>query len=181
MTYLDYEYAYLVVFVALVLFLRLRRQHSGSTFTTGRIIRTPLIYILLTLLLLASTPTLDAILITITALLLGMLLGSKLGSRSSVFKEGEKIKYKRSNEIFAIWIIAFVIRLALDFSHPLNTSLDFQVTSGNLYYIYVAADALLAFSAGMLAEEAMHLFKKYKGLDSSNPKASEPPHNKQVE
>jgi|GEM_PF-3826361 len=165
---MDLEYAYLIIFIAAILIIRVRRQNKGSKASTARIFRYPAVYMVLSLLLLAYTPSILLLLLTVIAIIIGYVIGNAMGSKSNVFSSGEKILYKRSNEIFAIWITAFVIRIILEFIVPttssgLPTASTSSIFSGS-YIWYSLVDLLLAFSAGLLLGEALHLYKKYKSV-----------------
>lgn len=164
---INLEYVYIIAFLAIILLLRLRRQHSGSKASTARIFRYPAIYILLSLVLVAYTPSVLLLVLVALFIVIGYAVGSVFGAKSSVFTSSDgKIMYKRSTEIFVIWIVAFLARIAIEFAFPINYTLGtaskaIGIFSG-VYLWYSIIDILLAFSAGMLLGEALHLYGKYK-------------------
>jgi hypothetical protein len=172
------EYIYAILFIAIIMLLRLRRQNKGYKASAMRIFRYPAVYIVLSLLLVLYTPSVMLFLLTAISIILGYAIGITFGSKSSVFSSQGKMMYKRSKEIFTIWMAAFVIRVLIEFLFPINTPsaigtqslyLTYAIPSG-VYFWYMVADMLLAFSAGMLLGEALHIYKKYKSAVSAQTK-----------
>ncbi len=109
----------------------------------------------------------------VAAVVLGVFAGMELGKRSDIFEKDGKILYRRSNEVLAIWIIAFVIRILIDFvANPsilaaiTNSSgsigaIDFATAASQSNPFVFVADILLAFSAGLLFGEALILYRNF--------------------
>ncbi len=170
---MELEYIYLIVFIVLIMLLRLRRQKKGYKASVVRIFRYPAIYIVLSLLLVASTPNLALIAIAFLAILLGYVLGSVFGIKSSIFYSNGKIMYRRSTEIFVIWLVAFVARIAIEFMLPNDLAGSVLANSASnafsgIGFWYSLVDILLAFSAGMLLGESIHLYRKYRNAKLSS-------------
>ena len=83
----EYEYIYLIFIILLFVFLRARKQIRGRKANIRSIFTRPLLYIVLTLLLLAATPNADVLVSALLFSVLGYLLGTKLGVRSKVFEK----------------------------------------------------------------------------------------------
>lgn len=164
---MELEYIYLIVFIALIMLLRLRRQKKGYKASTARIFRYPAIYIVLSLILVASAFNIVIFVVALLAILVGYAVGTIFGSKSSIFYSNGKIMYRRSNEIFAIWLAAFVARIVIEFMLPDDLGLQALTTTASsafsgIGFWYSLVDILLAFSAGMLLGESIHLYRKYK-------------------
>jgi hypothetical protein len=166
----EYEYIYLIFIILLFVFLRARKQIRGRKANIRSIFTRPLLYIVLTLLLLAATPNADVLVSALLFSVLGYLLGTKLGVRSKVFEKDGIILSKGSNEVFFIWTGAFILRLIIEIAFPLSTvqmsaSLLYNHANlGTAYLLYLVVDSLLAFSAGILLGEARHIYRMYKSI-----------------
>ncbi len=118
---------------------------------SGRGLRTPIIYMLFTLVavFLTSAPNIYA---QIVLLLLPMRvpLGLKFGKNAKFFTKSGIIYYKRSPFILLLWALAFIARVALEL-----------YSSQSLLGI-ILFNALLSFITGMLLGEAIHIFRTKK-------------------
>ncbi|MEM0154297.1 MAG: DUF1453 family protein [Methanothrix sp.] len=167
------EYLFIIIFLAVIILLRFRRQSRGSKATPSRIFRYPAIYIFLSIILVAYTPSLILLIFAVLAIILGYVIGNMLGRKSSVFMSEGKMLYKRSNEVFTIWLIAFVVRALIEFVLPIPSINTIPINRAinafsGVYMWYSVVDILLAFSAGMLLGEALHLYKKYNVMKQSS-------------
>lgn len=171
------SYLFIGIFLILVFVVgrRVFSARKGSRYSEQSIFMRPIIYIVLTALLVVAGVQVLEILAIAISVILGVFLGLKLGSRSDIFEKDGKIMYKRSNEVLLIWIVAFVIRLCIDFlTNPylmgvltgtvtlasLSTAMLLS-TANQANPIIIAADLLLGFSAGLLFGEALILRRDY--------------------
>ena len=178
----------ILIVIAIIVFFIARmawRGIKGTRYSVTSLFMRPIIYLVLTaFLIIGLLIWQDALLAVVAAA--GVLIGLELGKRANIFEKDGKVLYKRSNEVTILWLVAFVIRISIDFflnpalnSPPaFNSTANFSITS-----ILVAssafesspwvfgADLLLAFSAGLLLGEAIVLYrgfnKKYKGVAAS--------------
>ena len=171
------EYTLIIVIAALVVFVVGRRfigSRKGTKYSVQSIFLRPVIYIVLSAILILGLELWQVGILAV-GVVLGILLGMQLGKRSDIFEKEGKILYKRSNEVLAIWIIAFVIRITIDFytnsyllgaitnsssTNPISI-IDVAMTSGQSNPVVFIADMLLAFSAGLLFGEAFVLYQNF--------------------
>lgn len=139
-----------LIVLGLIIFVlgrRIIRQRKGVVYSVRSIFMIPVIYVLLTAFFLIGTPIWQDIVI-ILMVSLGVIVGLILGKRSDIFEKNGKILYRRSNEITAIWIIGYIIRISVDF---------FVQTGIFIFY----ANILLGISAGLLLGEAFVLYTNH--------------------
>ena len=161
-----------VVVIAVILFVIVRRTFTGmkgSSYSVRSLFMRPVIYLVLTAFLVIGLLLWQDLAIVI-AVIAGALLGLLLGKKSNIFEKDGKIMYKRSNEVTALWIIGFVIRIGIDFvfnpvfSSSSSVSLSSIISAGSAFEsspILLGADLLLAFSAGLLVGEAFVIYNNY--------------------
>ena len=167
----EYEYVYVIIIILLFVVLRTRSQIHGRKADTRRIFTRPVLYAALTLLLLAITPNAYVLLIALLFGIIGYFVGTFFGSKSKVFEKDGIIRSKGSNEVFFIWIGAFILRLLIEIAFPLpaaNAVVGFSIYANpnGAYFWYMIVDFLLAFSTGMLLGEARHIYKMYRSLQA---------------
>jgi uncharacterized integral membrane protein len=170
----EYEYVYVIIIVLLFVMLRTRSQMRGRRANTRRIFMRPVLYGFLTLLILAITPNFEVLIFALLFGIIGHIIGTKLGVKSKVFEKDGIIRSKGSNEVFFIWIGAFILRLLIEIALPLPAiSSQFALFSNYVnpsgpYFWYLVIDLLLAFSAGMLLGEARHIYRMYKSFKGNS-------------
>ncbi len=153
----DSYYNYILfIFIALIVIRRLFRGIRGRTYSRARVLRIPVIYTILSAILLTYifsnlTYTIIAVLMVIPGLIIGM----RFGSLSTVYEENGRVMYKRSVVILGMWMILFLLRIYTEFFIPSDLLVNFII------------DALLLLSLGMLIGEAYHLIAKYGELVNS--------------
>ena len=170
-------YTFIIIIGALIIFVLGRRiigSRKGTKYSTGSIFLRPIIYIVLSTALILGL-LLWQIGIVVIAVIIGVFAGIRLGERSDIFEKDGKILYKRSSEVMAIWLIAFVIRIAINFvanpylsgaltnSSSLNSAsaLDVVMSASQGNPLVFIADIILAFSAGLLFGEALVLYRNF--------------------
>lgn len=178
---MDYTiYIIIIAIIAFVIGRRLIGNKKGSKYSLRSIFLRPLIYLVLTIVFIIGLQ-LWQIGVIVVSVVLGIFLGMKLGERSNIFETDGKIMYKRSNDVLAIWLIAFIIRISVDlFTNPFfasgatnssisnSTSITSILAAASQSPIIFGADILLAFSAGLLFGEALILQRNF---NSKYPKA----------
>lgn len=160
----------ILIIIVFSLFRRMMRNRNGAKYSVRAIFFTPIIYMVLTAFLVIGLSAFQDLAVVV-AVIVGALAGLVLGKRSEIFEKDGNVMYRRSTEVMAIWLIGFVVRIALDFvSNPFFNGTATNSSSTSISSIFAAystspvlfgADLLLAFSAGMLFGEAYILYKNY--------------------
>lgn len=161
-----------IIVMAIVVFFIARmawRGIKGTRYSATSLFLRPILYMALSaFLILGLILWQDAVLALAAAA--GVLLGLAFGKRANLFEKDGSIMYKRSNEVTILWMVAFAIRISIDFLfdpaiNGSSTSITsiFAATSAFESSLPVyGADLLLAFSAGLLFGEALVLYRSYK-------------------
>ena len=173
-----FTYSVALIIVAVIVLVIGRRVISGrrgAKYSVQSIFITPFIYIVLTAALIIGVQIWQIGVIA-AVVIIGVFAGMKLGKRSNIFEKDEKVMYRRSNEVLAIWVVAFIARIIIEFftdpyltsvitgAQSLNStgiSAIFLSSASQSNPILFAADILLAFSAGLLFGEALILYNEY--------------------
>ncbi|MDE1824906.1 MAG: DUF1453 family protein [Candidatus Micrarchaeota archaeon] len=171
---LGYAPVFIVALLVLVLGRRIVAGRKGIRYSRRSIFFRPVLYLALTAALVIIGLSLWELAAITTSVVVGILLGLKLGKRSNIFEKDGNVMYKRSNEILTIWIISFLIRVGIDFysnpslegmlSGPLPKSESIAsalAPAAAFSLILFCADLLLGFSAGLLFGEAVVLYRNY--------------------
>lgn len=137
--------------VAIIIIFGIFRGISGRRYTRLRVLRTPVIYLILTLLaiFLTSFPNIYAQLM-ILLLPVGIPIGIRFGKDVKFFSKNGVIYYKRSPTILLLWAVALVARTSLEL---------FSFAS---LLAVIVFNALLSFITGMLVGEAIHILRTDK-------------------
>jgi hypothetical protein len=136
-----------LLFIIFILARRIMRQRNGTRYSIRSILTTPIIYLILTALLMVGESA-NRIAVIVTLMLLGLAAGLILGKRSDIFEKEGKVMYRRSTEVTFLWVIGYVIRVGIEFLSASPT-------------IIFYADILLAVSAGLLLGETVVLYRNY--------------------
>ncbi len=158
------------IVVAIILFFIARmawRGMKGTKYSVTSLFMRPVIYMILTVfLVLGLMPWQDAVLAAVA--LAGIALGLLFGKKANLFEKAGKVMYKRSNEVTILWLVAFVIRISIDFllnpAYSEATSISSILAAASAFEsapIVYGADLLLAFTAGLLLGEAFVLYRNY--------------------
>ncbi len=125
------------------------RGLSGRKFSRARVIRTPLIYAVLTVVavFLTSIPNIDAKLMVLL-LPAGIPFGVRFGKDVKFFTKNGVLYYRRSPLILLLWAFALIARVSLEL-----------FSSGTLIAI-IAINAILSFITGILLGEAVHILTR---------------------
>jgi membrane protein CcdC involved in cytochrome C biogenesis len=149
-SYGETEGIYLLVFIALILFLRLRRSVKGQKFKLSRVIYYPILYLVISIYSYYLDQSSFVLGLFLILLMFGTLIGNKIGGNVKFFNKDEKIYYKRSNYISAIWTVSFISRIILEFYYPQNFEINSIIT------------LVLSFTTGLLIGEGINIYKAYK-------------------
>lgn len=161
------------VFIAILIVavaIRTVRGMSGSDYSAKKLFTRPAAYIVLTVLLVFGLALWqDAVLFISVAA--GILLGLALGRKGNVFEQDGRVMFKRSLEVTLIWLVAYVIRIGVDFafnpaltqsSTPSPASIFIAANAFEGSILIFGADLLLSFTAGLLLGEALALRRSYR-------------------
>ena len=139
----------LLIVIALLVSRRLYSGFNGRVYSRGRVLRTPIIYVILTLLTVFGFGALNVELTSTLILIPAFaLLGYRIGVNVTFFERNGTLYYKRSPTIMVIWLVAFIIRFAIEILIPLNTT------------ILLVIDVLLSSTTGLLLGEAINVMRK---------------------
>ena len=141
----------LELIIAVIIIFGIFRGLSGRRYTRLRVLRTPVLYLVLTLIaiFLTSLPNIYAQLM-ILLLPVGIPLGVRFGKDVKFFSKDGVLYYKRSPTILLLWAVALVARTSL------------ELFSFNSLLAIIVFNALLSFITGMLVGEAIHILRTDK-------------------
>ncbi len=137
--------------IAVIIIFGIFRGISGRRYTRLRALRTPVLYLVLTLIavFLTSHPNIYAQLM-ILLLPIGIPVGVRFGKDVKFFSKDGMLYYKRSPTILLLWAVALVARTSIEL---------FSFTS---LLAIIVFNALLSFITGMLVGEAIHILRTDK-------------------
>jgi hypothetical protein len=141
----------LEIIIGVMILYGIFRGLTGRKFTPLRVLRTPTIYSLFTLMaiFLTSIPSIYAQLM-ILLLPVGIPLGLRFGKDVKFFKKNDLLYYKRSPYILSVWAVALIARVSL------------ELFSFQSLLAVIVFNALLSFITGMLLGEAVHILRTKK-------------------
>lgn len=120
-------------------------------FSRARVMRLPVIYVILTVLTVVPLEIAYPIaLSSLAAIPLGYALGYLFGQKVEFFNSNGVLYFKRSPLILLIWLVSFIVRIVLEFEFSLNLQALFIV------------DIILALTAGLLIGEAVHVLRSHQ-------------------
>ncbi len=150
--YSDY---FFLVFIGLIMFRYLRTGLNGRKYSYARMMRRPIIYIVLTVILALSLYENYLYMLAVAiAFLPGIFFGDKFGKLSSVYKQGDIIMYKSNPIILIVWLVSLIARIFVEFEYPTNID--------GIFY----TEVLLSFTSGILLGEAFNIVNKVKNMNS---------------
>lgn len=160
-----------IVVILLLIVMRALRGIKGTKYSARSLFIRPAIYIVLTVVLVFALALWQDVFLLLS-IVTGVLLGLFLGKRANIFEKEGQIMFKRSMEVTVLWLVAYVIRIGIDFlfdpafQQLLNGtgSITSFITSASAFEsspIVFVADLLLAVTAGLLLGEALQLLKAY--------------------
>lgn len=140
---------FFLVFIAIIIAVRLYRGISGRVYTTVRVVRLPVTYLILTVLTILVFGFIDSSLILALLLVpVGFILGYKLGVNVQFFMKNGLLYYKRSSAMLITWLASFMGRFILEYLFP------------NSFTVILVVDVALALTTGLLMGEAVNIVKK---------------------
>lgn len=147
----NFDSFYLLIFIAIILTLRIYRGVSGRIYSNSRVLRPPIIYLLITIIAVLGVGFIDnTILLTLALIPLGFLIGYRFSTNVNFFSRNGTVYYKRSPVIMVIWLASFLGRMALEFLFPLNLQ------------VLLVVDSALSLTTGLIIGEAFNLMSERK-------------------
>ncbi len=147
----------LLAVIVLVITVRVYRSATrGIRFSTARIYRLPALYLLITIISIASITSLSQGLLLSAALLAaGLLAGLRMAGGVKFFEKNGAIYYKRSPLVMLIWLVSFFARFGMGYMYP------------SVHYATLAVALVLAATTGLIIGEASHIKKGYEAYKRS--------------
>lgn len=156
-----YNLSFLLAIFAIVISLRIYREINGRMYSTARVLRLPVTYVIFTLFEVLVVGLIDPILIAALVLIpVGVFIGDKVGTKVKFFNRNNMVYYIRSPVIMIIWLASFIGRVIIEFALPQSFTLD------------LVFDLLLSATTGLLIGEALNIIRKRK--EYVEPVKSEP-------
>jgi hypothetical protein len=144
------EIIFVLLLFSMLTFRRVKRGIKGSPYNLTRVIRSPVIMVILFGFFsydLISNLTYFGF--TFIAIIPGLILGDKLGSLDEVYLQSDVIMYKRNAILMGAVSILLVIRLVM----------EFEINLANLELLTIL-NCLIGLSLGIYVGEFFHLRKK---------------------
>lgn len=140
------------IIIGFILILGIFRGLGGRRYSAARVIRTPAIYIVITVFaIFFSTLSNTYAQAMILLLPVGIPLGFRFGRDVKFFQKNGVLYYRRSPIILLIWAVALIARVSLEFS-----------SLKSLIIAIFAINALLSLITGVLLGEAIHILRTHK-------------------
>ncbi|CAC12438.1 hypothetical membrane protein [Thermoplasma acidophilum] len=156
------EAGVILIIIALIVIRSSIRAFHGRRYSRARLIRLPILYLILSVALLLvdfpRTPIYYSVMLLIPA---GYAMGTRFGTQASFFYRSNVLYFKRSPVIFIIWMCSFLARISLEFFVPASPMINLII------------DAVLSFTAGMILGESVYLLSSRKDVMESNSDNSE--------
>jgi membrane protein CcdC involved in cytochrome C biogenesis len=146
------ELSVILILVLIYLAYVIYRGLKGRRYRGGGLIARTALYFILVFLIVLTPFNIRELEISIVFAVIGIVLGLILPGRVHFFRHRGKLYYRRSEAVLVVWAAAFIARVAL----------EFFVSPGALGLLIL--DALLAFSAGLIAGEAYRVMKTKKNV-----------------
>ncbi len=147
---------FVLIFFAIIVTLRIYRGVNGRAYSTSRVLRLPVVYVILTLITILAVGSFDPILVATLALIpAGFILGYRFGTKVRFFNRNNQVYYARSPVIMVIWLASFIIRLVVE--EAMKPSLT----------VYFVVDLALCATTGLLIGEALNIVQKKKEYEDS--------------
>ncbi len=158
--------AIIFIVIALLLVMRVYRNINGRIYRDSRVFRTPLIYGLLLLFFVGYLEYSHPIFfLTLLFVPIGFMIGIRFDFQPNFFYRNNILYYKRSPAVLVIWLVAFIIRLALDLFYSTNL------------YANLSVDSLLALTTGIIVSEALTLLRGKRKFLAEHPHPDNEPND----
>lgn len=145
------SFLFFLVFIVIIISLRLYRGVAGRVYSNVRVLRLPVVYMILTLVTVLGIGFIDnVILLTLALVPVGFLFGYRFGSNVNFFTRNGAVYYKRSPMIMIVWLVSYVGRMGLEFLFPLNLQ------------VIIVVDAALSLTTGLIIGEALNITTERK-------------------
>ena len=143
--------AIIVVFIAI----RIYKGFNGIKFGKKTVYRTPILYLIIVLLGLAAlNPSYLDVVISLAAIILGIIIGINVSAGVTFFEKDSISYYKRSPIIMIVWLISFLLRLIIEVVLPSSM------------IIATIIELILSLTTGLIIGEALHIVKRYEHYKS---------------
>lgn len=158
-----YSLGFFLIFLAFMVMRRVYRGMNGMRFSTARLLRIPIVYLILTVISMLFVP-LEDIFLAAGIGVAGFVAGFLFGDSANFYMQGENTFYRRSPIILTVWLLALIARVIVEIVFSQSTA--FASTSVSTAAIIV--DLLLAGSTGLMAGETLKIYRKYEEFKSGN-------------
>lgn len=151
---------YVLIFIAVILTLRVYRGLSGRVYSTARVLRPPVVYLVLTVIAILGLGYMDnSVFLTFIFIPLGFLISYRLLTDADFFARNGTVYYKRSPFILVFWVVSFLSRMILEYFFPTNLE------------VLMVIDSVLSFTTGLIIGESLHLISERKKFvpDAASP------------
>ena len=139
----------LIIIIAIIVTLRLYRGINGRAYSRVRVLRAPVIYVVLTLITVVPSGISNiADLGTLILIPVGLIAGYRFGANVTFFRQNGVLYYKRSQLIMIVWLLSLIIRLVMEILYPASST------------AILAVNVLLTVTTGLIIGEAMNIIKK---------------------
>ena len=136
------------IIIGIIILFGIFRGLTGRKYALLRVLRTPVIYTVLTLIAVFLTSINDFYAqIMIVLLPIGIPVGIRFGKDVTFFMKNGTLYYKRSPYLLLIWAFALIARVSIEL-------FSFQSLLAVIIF-----NALLSFITGMLMGEAIHILR----------------------
>lgn len=140
---------FFLAFIAVIATLRIYRGINGRVYSQVRVLRLPVVYVILTLVIILFFDSFNLMLVaTLGIIPLGFLLGYVYGTRVKFFSRNNVVYYTRSPVIMVVWLVSYVGRMVIAI-----------VVSPSFTVLFIF-DALLCATTGLLIGEALNIMRK---------------------
>lgn len=135
----------LLIILVLIALFSFYRSFYGRKYRPSRVFLRPALYLLFALFLISISFSLLLLTASLLLVVLGAVTGLVLGGSVTFFRKNNLLYYRRSRFVYAIWLVLFILRVAVE----IEGLTDFTAIA--------VVDGLLAFSSGLLLGEAYHI------------------------
>lgn len=149
---------FVIIIFILIAVRRIYSGMSGRLYSTGRLIRLPVIYVLLTVVsvfvfgIISIYPALMLLLMPVATM-----IGYRYANKCSFFYRGGRIYYRRQAYVMVFWLVSYIARIIIEFTLPFNLLVE------------VALSAILSVTTGIIIGEALNIRRMYHEFVSINP------------
>ncbi len=134
---------------------------NGAQYSTARIMRIPVLYVILTVISAFPYGIVNVYILSTLALLpVAVVFGSFYFTRCSFFYRNGVVYYRRHMYAMLLWLVSFILRLSMEILLPFNLVIE------------CAISGLLSFTTGIIIGEAINIRRKYNEFIHETPAAA---------